>query len=168
MTLPHIPDPMPGDALAADALPIVIIPRIRDIGDFEVRRALPSAQRQMVGPFIFFDQFGPITMKAGQGQDVRVLAGVNRAWYDCILTHGNVCRSAVQPKRRSKPLSHKGNSSQRGLGVLAFDVTFSLIRNGVDAITAPNRSKSMPFSKAPTGWSSQSSRATFESWERTL
>ena len=71
MTLPHIPDPMPGDAAAADALPIVIIPRIRDIGGFEVRRALPSAQRQMVGPFIFFDQFGPITMQAGQGQDVR-------------------------------------------------------------------------------------------------
>ena len=71
MTLPHIPDPMPGDAQAADALPIVIIPRIRDIGDFQVRRALPSAQRQMVGPFIFFDQFGPITMKVGQGQDVR-------------------------------------------------------------------------------------------------
>ena len=71
MTLPHIPDPMPGDALAADALPIVIIPRIRDIGDFQVRRALPSAQRQMVGPFIFFDQFGPITMQVGQGQDVR-------------------------------------------------------------------------------------------------
>ena len=71
MTLPHIPDPMPGDAVAADALPIVIIPRIRDIGGFEVRRALPSAQRQMVGPFIFFDQFGPITMQVGQGQDVR-------------------------------------------------------------------------------------------------
>ena len=69
MTLPHIPDPMPGDALAADALPMVIIPRVRDIGDFEVRRALPSAQRQMVGPFIFFDQFGPITMtgRAGAG-----------------------------------------------------------------------------------------------------
>ena len=71
MTLPHIPDPLPGDAAAADALPIVIIPRVRDIGGFEVRRALPSAERQMVGPFIFFDQFGPITMQAGQGQDVR-------------------------------------------------------------------------------------------------
>jgi redox-sensitive bicupin YhaK (pirin superfamily) len=71
MTLPYIPDPMPGDAAAADALPIVIIPRVRDIGGFEVRRALPSAQRQMVGPFIFFDQFGPITMQVGQGQDVR-------------------------------------------------------------------------------------------------
>jgi hypothetical protein len=71
MTLPHIPDPMPGDAAAADALPMVIIPRVRDIGAFEVRRALPSAQRQMVGPFIFFDQWGPITVQAGQGQDVR-------------------------------------------------------------------------------------------------
>ena len=71
MTLPHIPDPLPGDAAAADALPIVIIPRLHDIGGFEVRRALPSAQRQMVGPFIFFDQFGPIIMQAGQGQDVR-------------------------------------------------------------------------------------------------
>ena len=71
MTLPHIPDPLPGDAAAADALPIVIIPRVHDIGGFEVRRALPSAARQMVGPFIFFDQFGPIVMQAGQGQDVR-------------------------------------------------------------------------------------------------
>jgi redox-sensitive bicupin YhaK (pirin superfamily) len=71
VTLPHVPDPVPGDAAAADAIEMVIVPRIRDIGDFEVRRALPSAQRQMVGPFIFFDQFGPVLMKAGQGMDVR-------------------------------------------------------------------------------------------------
>jgi hypothetical protein len=71
MSLPHIPDPLPGDAAAADALELVIVPRARDIGSFEVRRALPSAQRQMVGPFIFFDQFGPVLMKAGQGMDVR-------------------------------------------------------------------------------------------------
>jgi redox-sensitive bicupin YhaK (pirin superfamily) len=71
MTLPHIPDPAPGDSAAADAIETVIIPRARDLGDFIVRRALPSAQRQMVGPFIFFDQFGPVVMKAGQGMDVR-------------------------------------------------------------------------------------------------
>jgi redox-sensitive bicupin YhaK (pirin superfamily) len=59
MSLPHIPDPLPGDVAAADALEMVIVPRARDLGDFEVRRALPSAQKQMVGPFIFFDQFGP-------------------------------------------------------------------------------------------------------------
>ncbi len=71
MTLPHIPDPLPGDVAAADAIETVIVPRARDLGDFEVRRALPSTQRQMVGPFIFFDQFGPVLMKAGQGMDVR-------------------------------------------------------------------------------------------------
>jgi hypothetical protein len=71
MTLPHIPDPKPGDAAAADAIETVIIPRARDLGPFEVRRALPAVQRQMVGPFIFFDVFGPILLRAGQGEDVR-------------------------------------------------------------------------------------------------
>jgi redox-sensitive bicupin YhaK (pirin superfamily) len=71
MTLPHIPDPIFGDADSVNALPTVIVPRVRDIGGFEVRRALPSIERQMIGPFIFFDQFGPILMKAGEGQDVR-------------------------------------------------------------------------------------------------
>ncbi len=71
MSLPHIPDPMPGDAAAADAIEMVIVPRARDLGNFEVRRALPAAGRQMVGPFIFFDQFGPVLMKSGQGIDVR-------------------------------------------------------------------------------------------------
>ena len=71
MTLPHIPDPMPGDARAADLIETVIVPRARDLGDFEVRRALPAAQRQMVGPFIFFDQMGPVQMRAGQGVNVR-------------------------------------------------------------------------------------------------
>src|SRR5581483_12321301 len=50
----------------------VILPRTRDLGDgFEVRRALPSLRRRMVGPFIFFDQMGPAVFRAGQGLDVR-------------------------------------------------------------------------------------------------
>jgi redox-sensitive bicupin YhaK (pirin superfamily) len=49
----------------------VIVPRARDIGGFEVRRALPSAQKQMVGPFIFFDQMGPAEFLIGHGIDVR-------------------------------------------------------------------------------------------------
>jgi redox-sensitive bicupin YhaK (pirin superfamily) len=71
MTLPHIEDPLPGDLAAADAIETVVVPRARDLGDFIVRRALPSAERQMVGPFIFFDQFGPVLLKAGKGMDVR-------------------------------------------------------------------------------------------------
>ena len=58
-----------GDAV--DSIETVIVPRARDVGGFEVRRALPSAQRQMVGPFIFFDQMGPAEFLTGQGIDVR-------------------------------------------------------------------------------------------------
>lgn len=58
-----------GDAV--DAIETVIVPRARDLGGFEVRRALPSAARQMVGPFIFFDQMGPAEFVTGQGIDVR-------------------------------------------------------------------------------------------------
>jgi len=54
-----------------DAIETVIVPRARDLGGFEVRRALPSAERQMVGPFIFFDQMGPAEFLTGQGIDVR-------------------------------------------------------------------------------------------------
>lgn len=58
-----------GDAV--DAIEHVVVARARDLGGFEVRRALPSVQRQMVGPFIFFDQMGPAEFITGQGVDVR-------------------------------------------------------------------------------------------------
>ncbi len=63
---PHIPV---GDAV--DSIATIIVPRSRDIGGFEVRRALPAPERQMVGPFIFFDQIGPAEFVTGQGIDVR-------------------------------------------------------------------------------------------------
>lgn len=52
-------------------LETAIVPRSGDIGNFSVRRALPSARRRMVGPFIFFDQMGPAILRAGTGVDVR-------------------------------------------------------------------------------------------------
>lgn len=58
-----------GDAV--DAIETLIIPRARDLGGFEVRRALPAPKRQMVGPFIFFDQVGPVEFLSGRGVDVR-------------------------------------------------------------------------------------------------
>ena len=50
---------------------LVIVPRAHDLGGFEVRRALPARERQMIGPFIFFDQMGPGEFLAGSGLDVR-------------------------------------------------------------------------------------------------
>ena len=65
-------DPVLGDTKSCDALELVIVPRTRDLGDgFAVRRALPHGKRQMVGPFIFFDHFGPVQFMSGKGMDVR-------------------------------------------------------------------------------------------------
>jgi redox-sensitive bicupin YhaK (pirin superfamily) len=64
-------DPIPGDAQSCAAIEHVIIPRARDLGGFEVRRALPAAERQMVGPFIFLDQMGPAEFLLTGGIDVR-------------------------------------------------------------------------------------------------
>ena len=50
----------------------IIEPRAKDLGDgFKVRRALPFHAHKMVGPFIFFDHFGPVNYASGQGFDVR-------------------------------------------------------------------------------------------------
>jgi len=64
-------DPAAGDAHQCDAIAEVIVPRTVDLGDFAVRRALPSSRSRMVGPFIFFDHFGPAEFRAGNGLDVR-------------------------------------------------------------------------------------------------
>jgi hypothetical protein len=64
-------DPAAGDTYQCDAIDQVIVPRTVDLGDFAVRRALPSARTRMVGPFIFFDHFGPAEFHAGNGLDVR-------------------------------------------------------------------------------------------------
>ena len=54
-------------------MPISILkPHLRDLGGgFTVRRVLPALGRQTVGPFIFFDHFGPTDLPPGQGVDVR-------------------------------------------------------------------------------------------------
>lgn len=64
-------DPQPGDAFACDAIELMVIPNAKDIGGFEVRRALPTAKRRLVGPFIFFDRMGPAILRADQALDVR-------------------------------------------------------------------------------------------------
>jgi redox-sensitive bicupin YhaK (pirin superfamily) len=64
-------DPSPGDAFACDQIELMVIPNAKDIGGFQVRRALPTARRRLVGPFIFFDRMGPAILRADQALDVR-------------------------------------------------------------------------------------------------
>ena len=53
------------------AIDLIISPRRRDLGGFEVGRVLPFAQRRSVGPFVFFDHMGPADFAPGHGIDVR-------------------------------------------------------------------------------------------------
>src|ERR1700761_1717643 len=51
---------------------IPIIGKRHDLGDgFFVSRILPQAARRSVGPFVFFDYFGPVDFAPGKGIDVR-------------------------------------------------------------------------------------------------
>ena len=56
-----------------------ITPVTHDLGGFKVRRAIPSPQLSMVGPFVFVDQFGPARLAPGQGMDVRPHPHINLA-----------------------------------------------------------------------------------------
>ena len=56
-----------------------LTPVTHDLGQFEVRRVLPSKARTMVGPFIFADQFGPAQLDLGSGMDVRPHPHINLA-----------------------------------------------------------------------------------------
>ncbi|MFA9200704.1 MAG: pirin family protein [Cypionkella sp.] len=56
-----------------------IQPVTHDLGQFQVRRVLPSRGRTMVGPFIFVDEFGPAQLAVGAGMDVRPHPHINLA-----------------------------------------------------------------------------------------
>ncbi len=53
------------------SIELLIEPKLADLGEFSVRRALPSPERKMVGPFIFFDEMGPAEFPPGKGISVR-------------------------------------------------------------------------------------------------
>ncbi len=57
----------------------ILKPKDKDIGDFSVRRALPFINHRSVGPWVFFDHFGPVEFEPGQGIDVRPHPHINLA-----------------------------------------------------------------------------------------
>jgi redox-sensitive bicupin YhaK (pirin superfamily) len=56
---------------AEDAIEHLIESKMKDLGEFVVRRTLPSRERQRVGPFIFFDHMGPAEFPPESGVAVR-------------------------------------------------------------------------------------------------
>ena len=109
------PDPTLGDPETVDAIETLIIPRAVDLGGLEVRRALPSTKRQMVGPFIFFDQMGPAEFLTDQGIDVRPHPHINLATVTYLFEGRIRHRDSLGTDREIEPGAVNWMNAGRGI-----------------------------------------------------
>ncbi|MHA6769425.1 pirin family protein [Sphingobium ummariense] len=87
-----------------EGVDLVILPAVRDLGEgFQVRRALPVAQRRMVGPFIFFDQMGEAVFRSGEGLDVRPHPHIGLATVTYLLEGEILHRDSVGSVQAIRP-----------------------------------------------------------------
>lgn len=81
-----------------------LLPHSKDLGGgFVVRRLLPSAQRQAVGPFVFFDHFGPITARPGDDHDVRPHPHIGLATVTYLFDGAMMHRDSTGVVQRIEP-----------------------------------------------------------------
>jgi redox-sensitive bicupin YhaK (pirin superfamily) len=115
MTWHPCPDPLIGDRGSADAIETLIVPRAVDLGEMVVRRALPSTKRQMVGPFIFFDQMGPAEFLTDQGIDVRPHPHINLATVTYLFAGEILHRDSLGTERAIEPGAVNWMRAGRGI-----------------------------------------------------
>ena len=83
---------------------ITLKPRGRDLGGgFSVRRLLPAAERQGVGPFLFFDHFGPMDVSPEDRQDVRPHPHIGLATVTYLFEGAIMHRDSVGSVQRIEP-----------------------------------------------------------------
>ena len=92
-----------GDGEGSGATLARIVGRARDLGGFEVRRVLPAHERQRVGPFIFFDHFGPVAFGPGQGMDVRPHPHIGLATVTYLFEGEIVHRDSLGSRQPIRP-----------------------------------------------------------------
>jgi redox-sensitive bicupin YhaK (pirin superfamily) len=81
-----------------------LIPRIHDLGGgFLVRRVLPSMHRPSLGPFVFFDHFGPVTAHPGDNHDVRPHPHIGLATVTYLLEGAMMHRDSTGSVQRIEP-----------------------------------------------------------------
>lgn len=94
----------------------LITPHAKDLGGgFTVRRALPSAQRQAVGPFLFFDHFGPITAAPGDNHDVRPHPHIGLATVTYLFEGAMMHRDSTGVVQRIEPGAINWMTAGRGI-----------------------------------------------------
>lgn len=91
------------DSGAPSPIAALLRPHTKDLGGFEVQRLLPSIDAQMVGPFIFFDHFGPATFPPGQGVDVRPHPHIGLATVTYLLEGAMMHRDSLASAKKIEP-----------------------------------------------------------------
>jgi redox-sensitive bicupin YhaK (pirin superfamily) len=114
-------------------LQTVVVPRTRDLGDkFEVRRALPSVERRMVGPFVFFDQMGPTVFAPGRGLDVRPHPHIGLATVTYLMQGEILHRDSLGTEQAIRP--GEVNWMTAGRGIVHSERTASDLRSHENAL----------------------------------
>lgn len=94
----------------------LIEPRNHDLGGgFLVRRCLPSAQRQAVGPFLFFDHFGPVVAKPSDNHDVRPHPHIGLATVTYLFEGAMMHRDSTGVVQRIEPGAINWMTAGRGI-----------------------------------------------------
>jgi redox-sensitive bicupin YhaK (pirin superfamily) len=84
-------------------------------GGFTVRRLLPAAQRQSVGPFLFFDHFGPVTIPPGGSHDVRPHPHIGLATVTYLFDGAIMHRDSLGFEQRIAPGAINWMTAGRGI-----------------------------------------------------
>ncbi|MEX0139968.1 pirin family protein [Massilia sp. LMS1-1-1.1] len=84
-------------------------------GGFVVRRLLPSAAKQAVGPFIFFDHFGPIDVAPDANHDVRPHPHIGLATVTYLFEGAIDHRDSIGSYQRIEPGAINWMTAGRGI-----------------------------------------------------
>ena len=97
-----------------DAMTLVK-PHLRDLGGLVVRRLLPSHPIRAVGPFVFFDHFGPVAFQPGQGIDVRPHPHIGLATVTYLFDGALMHRDSLGTVQRIEPGDVNWMTAGRGI-----------------------------------------------------
>jgi redox-sensitive bicupin YhaK (pirin superfamily) len=94
----------------------ILLAHDKDLGGgFRVRRLLPSAQRQAVGPFLFFDHFGPVTAQPADQHDVRPHPHIGLATVTYLFEGAMLHRDSTGVVQRIEPGAINWMTAGRGI-----------------------------------------------------
>lgn len=96
--------------------PLVLSGHLKDLGGgFTVRRLLPAVQRKSVGPFLFFDHFGPVNVQPSDEYDVRPHPHIGLATVTYLFSGAILHRDSLGGVQQIEPGAINWMTAGRGI-----------------------------------------------------